>query len=158
MAYNTIKYNDTANCPGVGVSIFFQGCPHHCEGCFNPETWSFEGGKPFTHDTIWDIEKHLIADGVKRGLNILGGEPLCPQNQDEVMQLISWCKLDIPDLEIYLWTGYTLEELRAREDRQIDCILRNITCLIDGRYEQDKKDITLPLRGSSNQRVIYLNI
>ena len=72
------------------------------------------------------------------------------------MRLIGWCKLDYPDLKVYVWTGYTIEELEARDDADVNTILHNITCLIDGRYEEDKRDLTLPLRGSSNQRVIMM--
>ncbi len=103
----------------------------------------------------------INKNGVMRTLCILGGEPLCNENLGDVLRLIGWCKLDYPDLKIYVWTGYTIEELEARDDDDIMAVLRNITCLIDGRYEQEKRDTTLPLRGSSNQRIImmedYLN-
>ena len=98
----------------------------------------------------------LNKNGVMRSLSILGGEPLADENLEDVMNLIGWCKLDYPDLKIYLWTGYTMEELEKRDNRTLDHILHNITCLIDGRYEQDKRDTTLPLRGSSNQRIINM--
>ena len=103
----------------------------------------------------------LNKNGVMRTLSILGGEPLNEENIGDVLNLIGWCKLDYPDLKIYVWTGYTIEELEARDDDDVRAVLRNITCLIDGRYEQDKRDTTLLLRGSSNQRIImmedYLN-
>ena len=91
-----------------------------------------------------------------RTLCILGGEPLNEENIGDVLNLIGWCKLDYPDLKIYVWTGYTLEELEERDDDDVRAVLRNITFLIDGRYEQDKRDTTLPLRGSSNQRILYM--
>ena len=103
----------------------------------------------------------LNKNGVMRTLSILGGEPLANENLAAVIALIGWCKQDFPDLKVYVWTGYTIEELEARDDADVKAVLRNITCLIDGRYEQDKRDTTLPLRGSSNQRIImmedYLN-
>ena len=98
----------------------------------------------------------LNKNGVMRTLSILGGEPLTDENLADVLNLIGWCKLDYPDLKIYLWTGYTIEELEARDDEDVNKILKNITCLIEGRYEQDKRDTTLPLRGSSNQRIIMM--
>ena len=103
-----------------------------------------------------EIMEKLNKNGVMRSLSILGGEPLCDENICDVLSLIGWCKVDYPDLKIYLWTGYTIEELEARDDDLVRAVLRNITCLIDGRYEQDKRDTTLPLRGSSNQRIIMM--
>lgn len=157
MSYNTIKWNDTANCPGVSVSVFFQGCPHHCKGCFNEETWSFEGGHEFTWDTIVEIGKGLQKNGIHRDLNILGGEPLCDENLQDVFKLIVMVKVGVPGTKIYLWTGYTLEQLKARDNwGYIKSILEMVDVLIDGPFIQEQRDITLPLRGSINQRVIYI--
>jgi len=152
-----IYWDDTAAAPGISLSVYFSGCHFHCPGCHNPEAQDFNYGEDFNITTIRTIMEKLNKNGVMRTLSILGGEPLCDENLGDVMRLIGWCKLDYPDLKIYVWTGYTLEELEARDDEDVRTILRNITCLIDGRYEQDKRDITLPLRGSSNQRVIYFD-
>jgi anaerobic ribonucleoside-triphosphate reductase activating protein len=151
-----IYWDDTAAAPGISLSVYFSGCHFHCPGCHNPEAQDFYYGEPMTLDLRQEINEKLEKNGVKRTLCILGGEPLCNENVWDVMMLIAWCKLDHPDLKIYVWTGYTIEELEARDDRDVNAILRNIDYLIDGRYEEDKRDITLPLRGSSNQRVINM--
>ena len=151
-----IYWDDTAAAPGISLSVYFSGCHFHCPGCHNPEAQDFDYGEEFTWITISNIMQKLHKNGVVRTLCILGGEPLCDENLGDVLRLIGWCKNDFPDLKIYVWTGYTIEELEARDDDDVRAVLRNITCLIDGRYEQDKRDITLPLRGSSNQRIIYM--
>ena len=152
-----IYWDDTAAAPGISLSVYFSGCHFHCPGCHNPEAQNFNYGEDFDITIIRTIVEKLNKNGVMRTLSILGGEPLCDENLSDVLRLIEWCKLDYPNLKIYIWTGYTIEELRERNNEEINLILQNTTCLIDGRYEQDKRDITLPLRGSSNQRVIYLH-
>lgn len=156
-----IYWDDTAAAPGISLSVYFSGCHFHCPGCHNPEAQDFNYGREFDLDIRMEIMEKLNKNGVMRSLSILGGEPLCDENICDVLSLIGWCKVDYPDLKIYVWTGYTIEELEARDDDDVRAVLRNITCLIDGRYEQDKRDTTLPLRGSSNQRIImmedYLN-
>ena len=151
-----IYWDDTAAAPGISLSVYFSGCHFHCPGCHNPEAQDFNYGEEYTTDIRQEIMEKLKKNGVMRTLCILGGEPLCPENIGDVLNLIGWCKNDYPDLKIYVWTGYTIEELEARDDDDVRAILRNITFLIDGRYEQDKRDTTLPLRGSSNQRIIYM--
>ena len=151
-----IYWDDTAAAPGISLSVYFSGCHFHCPGCHNPEAQDFNYGEEFTLETLRHIMERLNKNGVMRTLSILGGEPLCDENLSDVLRLIGWCKLDYPDLKIYVWTGYTIEELEARDDDDVRAVLRNITCLIDGRYEQDKRDTTLPLRGSSNQRIINM--
>ena len=106
MKYNTIKYNDVANAPGVAVSVYLQGCPHHCYNCFNPETWALDGGLEFTQDTLNDIVKGLTAFGVHRSLCILGGEPLCEENAFTTLLIIKTVKEKLPDTKIYIWSGY----------------------------------------------------
>lgn len=150
-----IYWDDTAAAPGISLSVYFSGCHFHCPGCHNPEAQDFYYGEEMTVDLRYEINKKLDKNGILRTLCILGGEPLCDENLFDVKMLIGWCKLDHPDLKIYLWTGYTIEELLARDDEDIRTILKNITCLIDGRYEEDKRDITIPLRGSTNQRILY---
>ena len=156
-----IYWDDTAAAPGISLSVYFSGCNFHCPGCHNPEAQDFNYGRDYNLDIRQEIMQKLNKNGVMRTLSILGGEPLNEENIGDVLNLIGWCKLDYPDLKIYVWTGYTIEELEARDDDDVRAVLRNITCLIDGRYEQDKRDTTLPLRGSSNQRIImmedYLN-
>lgn len=156
-----IYWDDTAAAPGISLSVYFSGCHFHCPGCHNPEAQDFNYGREYDLDIRQEIMKKLKKNGVMRTLSILGGEPLNNENIGDVLNLIGWCKNDYPDLKIYVWTGYTIEELEARDDDDVRAVLRNITCLIEGRYEQDKRDTTLPLRGSSNQRVImmedYLN-
>ena len=152
-----IYWDDTAAAPGISLSVYFSGCHFHCPGCHNPEAWDFNYGQNFSFEIIKEIIDKLNKNGVQRSLSILGGEPLCDENLIAVQALIDWCKQAYPDLVIYIWTGYTLEELKARKLSIIDHILSQITCLIDGRFEIDKRDTTLPLRGSSNQRIIKLN-
>ena len=151
-----IYWDDTAAAPGISLSVYFSGCHFHCPGCHNPEAQDFNYGTEYNLDIRQEIMAKLNKNGVMRTLSILGGEPLCDENIYDVLSLIGWCKVDYPDLKIYLWTGYTIEELEARDDDDVRAVLRNITCLIEGRYEQDKRDTTLPLRGSSNQRIIYM--
>ena len=151
-----IYWDDTAAAPGISLSVYFSGCHFHCPGCHNPEAQDFNYGRDYDTDIRQEIAQKLNKNGVMRTLCILGGEPLNEENIGDVLNLIGWCKNDYPDLKIYVWTGYTLEELKGRDDDDVRAVLRNITFLIDGRYEQDKRDTTLPLRGSSNQRILYM--
>jgi anaerobic ribonucleoside-triphosphate reductase activating protein len=151
-----IYWDDTAAAPGISLSVYFSGCHFHCPGCHNPEAQDFNYGREYDLDIRQEIMQKLGKNGVMRTLSILGGEPLNEENIEDVINLIGWCKLDYPDLKIYVWTGYTIEELEARNDDNVRAVLGNITCLIDGRYEQDKRDTTLALRGSSNQRIIMM--
>ena len=151
-----IYWDDTAAAPGISLSVYFSGCHFHCPGCHNQEAQDFNYGEEYTTDIRQEIMEKLNKNGVMRTLCILGGEPLCDENIGDVLNLIGWYKNDQPDLKIYVWTGYTLEELEERDDDDVRAVLRNITFLIDGRYEQDKRDTTLPLRGSSNQRILYM--
>jgi len=93
------------------VTFFTQGCHAHCPGCHNPETWDFEGGYEFTNETLQSIIEALTANGIKRNLCIMGGEPLCPENQFLTLMVVNEIKEKLPDVKIYLWTGYTIEEL-----------------------------------------------
>lgn len=156
MKYADLKLNDVANAPGVCVSFWVQGCPHHCPKCHNPETWDFNGGKEFTPEVIDNICEGLVARGVQRDLCILGGEPLCPENLFLTTLVIKEVKKRIPYIKIYIWTGYTYEELKSLSDYKIKYILHTIDYLIDGPYIDELRDITLPMRGSSNQRIIDL--
>lgn len=155
MKYAGLIKNDIAAGPGICVTFFTQGCPHHCPGCHNPETWAFDGGEEFYPDLINEIAEALTANGINRSFCIMGGEPLCPENEFLTMLLIIEVRKKIPDVPIYIWTGYTLEELLQKGDR-MKSILQSIDFLIDGPYKQELHDITLQMRGSSNQRIINM--
>ena len=157
MRYAGIIKNDFSAAPGISVSFFTQGCPHHCKGCHNPETWDFNGGKEFTYDILNEIVDALTANGVKRSLSILGGEPLCEQNIFLTLLVVKTVKERLPDTKIYIWTGYYYDELMKRNsDSHLKTILSLADYLIDGPYIQNLRDITLPMRGSSNQTIIDL--
>jgi anaerobic ribonucleoside-triphosphate reductase activating protein len=157
MKYSGILYNDFSAAPGVSLTVFLQGCPHRCPGCHNPETWDFDGGKEFTTEVLNDIKKGLKANGIERTLCIMGGEPLCPENLFLTNLLISEIKNEYPEQKIYVWTGYTYEELQSRLHPKLKEVLELIDVLIDGPYIAAERDITLPMRGSRNQRVIDLS-
>lgn len=154
MRYAGIIKNDFSAAPGTSVTFFTQGCPHRCEGCHNPETWDFEGGEEVTHDTILEVIEAITANGLHRNLCIMGGEPLCPENQFLTNLIINSVKEKLPDTKIYLWTGYCLEDLDMNNNR-IKSILEQVDCLIDGPYDKIKRDVSLFMRGSSNQRILY---
>ena len=156
MRYAGLIKDDTAAGPGLCVTFFTQGCPHRCAGCHNPETWDFNGGMEFCPDIIKEIVDALTDRGIKRNLCIMGGEPLCPENEFLTLLIILEVRAKVPDLKIYLWSGYTLEELKNKGFRVRD-ILKQIDFLIDGRFEQELKDTTLKMRGSSNQQIIDMS-
>ena len=158
MRYAGIIPNDLSAAPGVCVTFFTQGCPHHCPGCHNPETWDYEGGKEFEGNTIERIEQYLTANGIHRDLCIMGGEPLCPENQFLTLLICNTIKDKLPDTKIYIWTGYTLEELNNDNNTRISQILEKTDAIIDGPYIAAERDITLPMRGSRNQRILYKGI
>lgn len=150
MRFTKIKPNDVVNGEGVCVSVWTQGCPHHCKGCFNVETWDFNGGKEFTNSDLKYILDNINKNNIKRNLAILGGEPLCPQNVKGVIELCKEFKSYYPNKKIYLWTGYTLENFNDIQKE----VLKYIDILIDGKFEEENKNLSIMLRGSSNQRVI----
>lgn len=154
MRYAGIIKNDFSAAPGTSVTFFTQGCPHRCEGCHNPETWDFEGGEEVTHGTILEVIEAITANGLHRNLCIMGGEPLCPENQFLTNLIINSVKEKLPDTKIYLWTGYCLEDLDMNNNR-VKSILEQVDCLIDGPYDKTKRDVSLFMRGSSNQRILY---
>lgn len=156
MRYAGIIKNDIAAAPGVCLSFFTQGCPFHCTGCHNPESWDFDGGRELTQTVIDDVINSLNANGVERSLCMMGGEPLCDENLEVTDLIISEVLKVYPDKEVYIWTGYTYEELLERNSELLNKILSKTYCLIDGRFIVEKRDITLSMRGSSNQRIIYL--
>jgi len=155
MRYNSIIPNDVANGEGVCVSFFVQGCPHHCEDCFNPETWDFESGKEYTKEIKWEIIRLIGANGIQRNFSVLGGEPLAPENLSMTEEVISAVRAAYPHIKIFVWTGYTFNDLKNFDDDKIDSILSKINFLIDGRFEKNQKDLSLKLRGSSNQNIWF---
>ena len=154
MRYAGIIKNDFSAASGISVTFFTQGCPHKCEGCHNPETWDFEGGEEVTHDTILEIIEAITANGLHRNLCIMGGETLCTENHFQTNLIINSVKEKLPDTKIYLWTGYCLENLDMSINR-VKSILEQVDCLIDGPYDKTKRDVSLFMRGSSNQRILY---
>ena len=153
MRFSKIKDNDIANGIGINMSVWTQGCPHHCKGCFNVETWDFNGGQEFTTDNLNYILENINKNNIKRNLAILGGEPLCPQNVKGVINLCKEFKKHYQEKMIYLWTGYVIEDFNLTQKE----ILKYIDILVDGRFEETKKNLSIMLRGSSNQRVIDVN-
>lgn len=158
MHYAKIRYHDIANGEGVRTSLFVSGCRNRCKGCFNPETWDFEYGIPFTDATIDEI-LHSLAPEYMRGLTILGGEPMEPENQCDVLKLITAVRETLPEKDIWIYTGFVFDDLIGQKiSRALTGysrkILLNIDVLVDGRFQKDLADISLRFRGSSNQRVI----
>lgn len=151
---NIIK-NDVVNGIGVSVSLFVQGCPFHCQGCFNKDTWDFNGGYE-TNTLKGDIVKAISENGITRNFSILGGEPLCKENRLMVKEVLSAVKIAYPNIKICLWTGFTLEELQEIKDENLDFILTNINYLIDEQFNESQKDLTLKWRGSRNQNIYEL--
>ena len=156
MRYAGMIKNDIAAGEGVNVTFFTQGCPFHCEGCHNPQTWDFLGGKEFTNDTMSEINAAIGVNGIERNLSIMGGEPLCAENLFLTSMIIMNVKLQHPDIKIYVWTGYLYEQLLERQEQKLDWILDNIDYLIDGPFLLSQRDITLPMRGSRNQRILNM--
>ena len=156
MRYAGIIKNDVAAGEGVNVTFFVQGCAQHCPGCHNPETWDFDGGYEFTQDTLNDIIKALKANGVQRNFSIMGGEPLHENNLFLTNLVITEIRKVYPDIKIYLWTGYIYEDLIDKQEKILQNILQNINYIIDGPFIKEQRDITLPMRGSKNQRIIRI--
>ncbi|MGN0522559.1 MAG: anaerobic ribonucleoside-triphosphate reductase activating protein [Eubacterium sp.] len=158
MNYGEIKKNDIANGEGVRTSLFVSGCRHHCKSCFNQQTWDFGFGEPFTEKTMEEIFDACKYDWIN-GLSLLGGEPFEPENQKVLLPFLIMFKERFPNKDIWCYSGFTLEEiLGKKESRAFTPIsaemLGLIDILVDGRFEEDKKDISLVFRGSSNQRII----
>jgi anaerobic ribonucleoside-triphosphate reductase activating protein len=157
MKYAGIIENDiTDSDDGIAYSVWFQGCPFKCEGCHNPETWDFNAGKEIEFsELLAKIKDGLLKNGITRNLSFLGGEPLCPQNRKYVEDIIRAIKNDelYKEVKIYCWTGYSKENLITENDKTINYILDNIDVLVDGLFVLEKRNISLKLRGSTNQRV-----
>lgn len=155
MKYADIKKYDISNGVGIRVSLFVSGCNHHCKGCFNAEAWDFNYGKVFTDDTINEIIEALKPSYIN-GLSLLGGEPLDPKNQEGILQLLRKVKEVYPEKSIWCYSGYLYEYLleQSKTNEITKEIISYLDILVDGKFDIDKKDITLLFRGSSNQRII----
>lgn len=149
MNYAEIKKVDIANGPGVRVSLFVSGCRNHCKGCFNPETWDFDYGRPFTRGTEDEIIEALRPSWIQ-GLSILGGEPTEEENAAVLIPFLKRVRAALPDKDIWLYSGYTYDSLRDKE------ILKLADVLVDGPFLLKQKDAGLAFRGSRNQRIIDL--
>ena len=157
MYYGNIIKADIANGTGIRVSLFVSGCTNHCKGCFQPQTWDFEYGLPYTQET-----EDSIIDELRKtyydGLTILGGEPFELSNQRELVKLIRRVRAELPDRNIWIYTGFTYDkDLVQGGCRYIECtdeILDNTDILVDGRFIEAQRDLMLNFRGSRNQRII----
>ena len=179
MYYGEIKKVDIANGPGVRVSLFVSGCTHHCEGCFNPETWDFRYGKEYTEETQAEILEALAPAHIA-GLTVLGGEPMEPVNQRVLLLLYRAVRETLPEKTIWVYSGYTLDReimsslpagealpedaapsaehaagkpFRSAHCEVTDEILSLIDVLVDGEFVLAQKDLSLQFRGSRNQRL-----
>ena len=157
MYYGNIKNCDIADGVGVRVTLFVSGCTNRCEHCFQPETWDFHYGEPFTRE-VEDKILSMLAPSYINGLTVLGGEPFEPSNQRDLLPFLKRVREEYPDKTIWAFSGFTLEELRSDGSHPrcevTDEILALLDVLVDGRYEHSKRNLMLKFRGSSNQRLI----
>ena len=157
MNYGNIKNYDIANGEGVRVTLFVSGCTHHCKNCFNPETWDFNYGKPFTKAVEDKLIEYLRPNYIK-GITLLGGEPMEPQNQAALLPFLKRVRAEFGDTKtIWSYTGFVLDQnlqLGRAQCEYTDELLRQLDVLVDGPFVENLKNLTLKFRGSSNQRVI----
>jgi len=154
MNYADLRPIDVANGPGIRVSLFVSGCTHRCKECFNPETWDFGYGSPFTEEEVSAILTHLAPAHI-RGLSLLGGEPFEPENQSAVLRLVRRVREVYPDKDVWCYSGYLYEALReGKVGSHSRALLEQLDVLVDGPFVIEKKDLSLRFRGSSNQRLI----
>ena len=157
MNYATIKNNDIANGPGVRVSLFVSGCTHRCPGCFNEEAWDFDFGQPFTQETI-DLILDMLKKPHIKGLTLLGGEPFEPQNQPALVQLLRQVKEHYPEKSIWAYSGYLFDKDilagRLGPKEITEEYVSYLDVIVDGRFVESKKNLSLRFRGSENQRLI----
>ena len=160
MHYGEIKNCDIANGEGVRVTLFVSGCTNHCKNCFQPQTWDFDYGQPFTEETEAELFR-LLSPRYIRGLTLLGGEPFEPENQRALLPFLRKLRRELPEKTVWAFTGFTWEELHTEGSHPrcevTDELLSLIDVLVDGRYVEELKDIGLRFRGSSNQRLLDLN-
>ena len=159
MNYGEIKNCDIANGEGVRVTLFVSGCTNRCQGCFQPQTWDFEYGRPFTAQTEEELLRLLAPDYIS-GLTLLGGEPFEPQNQQALLPFVRRVREQYPNKTVWAFTGFTLEELLTegfgKRCAATDQLLSLIDVLVDGRFILAQKNISLRFRGSENQRLLDL--
>ena len=157
MNFATIKWFDIADGPGVRVSLYVSGCRNHCKNCFNPETWDFNYGEPFTEDIENSILNALSPDYIK-GLTLLGGDPFEPENQAVLAPFLGKVKKQFPEKTVWCYTGYDYERDlltgKKGDEKTVMRMLSRIDVLVDGRFVEELKDLNLRFRGSSNQRII----
>ena len=157
MHYGEIKNCDIANGEGVRVTLFVSGCTNHCKNCFQPQTWDFEFGRPFTAETEEELLTMLKPDYIN-GLTVLGGEPFEPSNQRSLLPFLRRVRETYPKKNIWCFSGFTYEELKTDGSHPrcevTDEMLDQLDVLVDGRFVEELKDISLRFRGSSNQRLI----
>lgn len=151
MNYIKITKNDIANGEGVRVVLWLSGCNHKCKGCHNPQTWGVNSGIPFDEKSEKELFEALDKPYIS-GITFSGGDPLHENNLQDVLNLINKIRLLLPEKTIWLYTGYTLEQ--CMEDPTKHQIISKCDVLVDGRYIDKLRDITLKFRGSSNQRII----
>ena len=161
MHYGEIKKCDIANGPGIRVTLFVSGCTNRCEGCFQPQTWDFGYGRPFTKETE-DTLLEWLRPGYVTGLTLLGGEPFEPCNQRALLPFVRRVKEAYPDKTIWAFSGFYLEKELLREGSHPRCeatdeLLSMIDVLVEGRFVLAQKDISLKFRGSRNQRIVDMN-
>ncbi len=162
MYYGTIKKCDIANGEGIRTTLFVSGCRNRCKGCFQPETWAFDYGKPFTDEVAEEIFATL-ANPVVRGITILGGEPMEPENQEALLPFLREFKSRFPDRTVWLYTGNLYEELTGNMGAHPKYLpmtaelLSLVDILVDGRFVEEEKNLGLRFRGSKNQRIIDMN-
>lgn len=155
--YNGYMPNDFIDGIGISVSLWVSGCPHHCPGCHNKDMWNFNSGGLIPKNIKKQIIQAIADNGILRNFSVLGGEPLCDENISFVNDIIQTVRSKYPSIKIFLWTGYTVNELKNNKNFDIiNQIMKNIDYLIDGRYEEEKRDVTLFLRGSFNQNIYNL--
>ena len=159
MNFGEIKKCDIANGEGVRVSLFVSGCTHHCKGCFNAQTWDFNFGAEFTKEVEDSLLEDLAPSYIK-GLTLLGGEPMEPENQKVLVPFLRRVKECFPDKTIWCYSGYTYDKDLIEGGRAFcevtEEMLSMIDVLVDGEFVEALKDIRLVFRGSSNQRIINL--
>ena len=157
MNYADIKKIDVANGEGVRVSIFVSGCNHHCKGCFNECAWDFNYGKEFSEKEEQQIIDYMNHDYIS-GLSLLGGEPLEPRNQEGLLPLVKKVKEKFPNKNIWCYTGFDFEKdvvgKMAKDNETTRELLKYIDVIVDGKFEEDKRDLKLQFRGSSNQKIV----
>lgn len=149
MNYHNINHNDMLNGDGIRVTLFVSGCNHHCKGCQNPQTWDYNSGILFDEDAKEEIFEELSKDYIS-GLTLSGGDPLAPQNREEILKLCKEVKEKFPTKNIWCYTGYLYDQVKDLP------IMNYIDVLVDGPFIESLLDVNFPYRGSTNQKIIEL--